>query len=158
MTAAKGWAIDPQPWLSVLDATKECTWRRVNLDADNRRLVPEEAGVYVMCVSTKDLHFAGKLFDALTAAIYVGQASNLRARFSQHVRGDRPGLKQAIQTFRRISFYFTTLDRGSLSHVEQSLIDALGPSVNAINATRAQVGGIIKAQLDDGVALGKRYK
>lgn len=155
MSVAKGWAIDQRPWLLAHKATQGCTWKRVNLHADNRPLVPDVPGVYVMCVNTRDLHLSGKLFEHLTAAIYVGQATSLRTRFGQHVRGDRPGLKQAIQTFRHISFYFTPLDKSELSSVEQCLIDALGPSVNAINATRAKSGEEIKAQLSQGVPLRK---
>lgn len=109
-----------------------------------------------MCVRTRDLHLSGKLFDNLMSAIYVGQAGNLKARFAQHVRGDRPGLKQALQTFRFVSFYYMVLnDKDQLSYVEQCLIDALGPSVNSINAMRAKQGGEIKARLRDGVSLRK---
>jgi len=60
-----------------------------------------------------------------------------------------------MQTFRNISFYYALIDTHNLSYVEQCLIDALGPSVNSINATRAKDGGEIKAQLLDGVQLRK---
>ena len=151
MATTKGWAIDQGSWKRVHEITYKTEWKRVSLNADNSSRVPAEAGVYVMCVTTRDLHLSGKLFDKLMSAIYVGQAMNLKTRFAQHVRGDRPGLKEAIQTFRNITFFYTVLDKAHLSYVEQCLIDALGPSVNAINAPRAKQGGDIRAQLLDGV-------
>jgi hypothetical protein len=61
-----------------------------------------------------------------------------------------------MQTFRTISFYYLVLeDKEQLSRVEQCLIDALGPSVNSINAMRARDGGEIKGQLLEGVPLRK---
>lgn len=153
MTVAKGWAVNPEPWMAAFDATRECAWKRVHLHSDNRRLVPDKPGVYVMCVTPRDIRLTGKLFENLTTAIYVGKATNLRVRFGQHIRGDRPGLKQAAQTFRRIDFYYTTLHQARLSYVEQCLIDALGPSVNSMNATRTKIGGEIKAHVEDGIPL-----
>lgn len=156
MSLAKGWATDLKSWRRVSESTGSAEWKRVSLHPDNRSLIPSSPGVYVMCVRTRDLHLSGKLFESLMSAIYVGQATNLKVRFAQHVRGDRAGLKQAMQTFRTISFYYIVLkDRQQLSRVEQCLIDALGPSVNSINAMRAREGGEIKAQLLDGVPLRK---
>lgn len=156
MTVARGWAVDTHPWKVLNEAMKGRTWRRVNLHSDYRHRVPEHSGVYVMCVDATHLPVSGTLFDNLCTAVYVGKASSLRVRFGQHLIGDRAGLKQAIETFRRITFYFTSVDRSDLSYVEQSLIDALGPSVNAINASRATTGASIKARLHNGVALGRR--
>lgn len=156
MGPAKGWAIDLKPWRRISESLGSAEWKRVTLHSDSRDQVPPSPGVYVMCVRTRDLHLSGKLFDNLMSAIYVGQAGNLKARFAQHVRGDRPGLKQALQTFRFVSFYYMVLnDKDQLSYVEQCLIDALGPSVNSINAMRAKQGGEIKARLRDGVSLRK---
>jgi len=156
MAPAKGWATDLKSWRQVSESTGSAEWKRVTLHQDSRSQVPAKSGVYVMCVRTRDLHLPGKLFENLMSAIYVGQAGSLKTRFSQHVRGDRPGLRQAMQTFRTISFYYLVLeDKEQLSRVEQCLIDALGPSVNSINAMRARDGGEIKGQLLEGVPLRK---
>ena len=156
MAPAKGWATDLKSWRQVSESTGSAEWKRVTLHEDSRSQVPAKPGVYVMCVRTRDLHLPGKLFQNLMSAIYVGQAGSLKTRFAQHVRGDRPRLKQAMQTFRTISFYYIVLeDKQQLSRVEQCLIDALGPPVNSINVMRAKNGGEIKGHLLDGITLRK---
>jgi len=153
MTVPKGWAVNTEAWQAAFHTTQDCTWKRVGLHSDNRQQVPTTPGVYVMCVKPWGQHVSSILFDHLTNAIYVGQATNLRARFNQHVRGDRPGLRHAIETFRTITFYFAAVECDRLSLVEQSLIDALGPSVNAMNVTRVKNGETIRVQLNDPVPL-----
>jgi len=109
-----------------------------------------------MCVNLEELQIPGKVFESLFNAVYVGKAQNLRQRFSQHASGSQPGVIKARETFRYVSFFFTETPEARLPAMEQTLINALGPSANQRNASRAATGEPLEARLRDGVPLTRR--
>ena len=76
-------------------------------------------------------------------AIYVGQASDLRRRFREHVRGYRD-VVHAESIFRRLEFWYSEFERRNLGEIEQLFLDALGPTANGKNV-KARIGEPIPA-------------
>lgn len=138
-----GWALEAEPWEHLSEALAGRPWKRTYLERIYAQSVTTDSGVYVICASLQHLRVTGRLMDHLYSAVYVGQALDLRQRFGQHVAGYRE-VRQALRTFRRLDFWYAQVDRCELDECEQSLIDAIGPSVNSINV-RVRVGRPIPA-------------
>ena len=84
-------------------------------------------------------------------AIYVGQARNLRQRFQRHVQGYRD-VVNAKNAFRRLDFWYTSVESDALNEVEQLLLDSFGPSANIKNV-RARIGEPVPAGRITGAKL-----
>jgi hypothetical protein len=103
--------------------------------------VPEDSGIYMLgsrCAATG-------LPDPLYNALYVGQASNLRNRFLQHLRRPSPEVGRAAICFAGLDFWFMRSDEDSLNRLEAMLIECLGPSANRQAGITARLGPPVPA-------------
>jgi hypothetical protein len=138
-----GWDANPESWSRLKVITSGRTWSRTYLEEHYRSSVPASPGIYVICAAATHMHLDGELLNGLYNAIYIGQSGNLRRRFCEHAGGTTP-VRQALHTFRRLDYWFTVASPESLSVIEQSYIDALGPTCNRINVM-ATVGDPVRA-------------
>lgn len=125
-----GWRLAEEAWQAARRAFNVHDWCHCSLTDTNRSLIPQSAGVYLLCarpLGTCALDTAPALYDA----IYIGRSSNLRDRYSQHCRG-YGDVRQARRAFGALDFYYALMPEVATAHVEAQLIDALGPAANKI--------------------------
>ena len=144
-----GWSLDALRWKSLETAAQYCEWSRVYLERDYASQVPTDCGVYLICACPTRIPVEGRIMEYLYNAVYAGQASNLRKRFRQHVRG-YGNVRDAIPIFRRLDFWYSQIRDDDIDNLEQCLIDALGPSANVKNV-RARIGNPLPAGRATGV-------
>ena len=144
----RGWSLHATPWRRLKEIGSGLEWKRVYLLPELKAQLPESSGVYVICASPRMIPISGPLSQKIYAPVYVGQASNLRARFMQHVSG-YGGVRDAKILFRRLDFWWAEVPLSGLDDFEQALIDAFGPAANAKN---------VKVRIGEPVPAGKRIK
>lgn len=138
-----GWSLDRNCWARLRTQAASFSWRRASLDAAWQSRVATTAGVYLICASPKHVPINGKVMERFYSAIYVGQASNLRRRFRDHVRG-YGAVKDAKLIFRRLDFWFAEVEATALNEVERLLLETLGPPAN-IRLIGARIGAPVPA-------------
>jgi hypothetical protein len=133
-----GWSLEEPSWQRLRALKDRGKWRRCKLDQLQRVHVPTEPGIYLIGASaTKD---DGEPFSTLYNAIYVGQSTNLQARFLQHIRTPQDPLRLARSCFPILDYWFLEVDASELDSLEAVLIDCLGPSANRRSGIRARIG------------------
>lgn len=138
-----GWQLDKSRWEELADTCRDREWTKTYLEDVYKSSIPKTSGVYIICASLRYVLPPSSLRDDLYNAIYVGQATNLRRRFTQHVRGYR-NVPKALEAFKRLDYWFTEVGLAELDDVEQSFLDTLGPTANDKNV-RAKIGRPIPA-------------
>lgn len=138
-----GWRLEAHKWQKLRHAARDCNWRRVYLERDYVSQVPARSGVYLICAAPDRIPVTGNIMERLYNAIYVGQASDLRSRFRQHVRGYRK-VVCAMSIFRRLDFWYSEVPEADIGGLEQDLLDTLGPTANVKNV-KARIGEPVPA-------------
>jgi len=139
-----GWNLDHEAWRSLQNIMKDYDWHRAPLETLYKSKVPESRGVYMICGCPKDIPVRGQVMNKLYNALYVGQASNLRRRFQDHVRG-YGNVVRAKLIFRKLDFWYCTTSDTEVNLAERQLMEAFGPSANVV---------YVKAKLGDPVPAG----
>jgi hypothetical protein len=116
-------------------------WNRVAFRQVQRRRVPEEPGIYILGARAPGSCLPSPLYNA----VYVGQTTNLRNRFLQHLRRPSTEVGHAAVCFPEMDFWFVPSDHASLNRLEAMLIECLGPSANRRAGIGARVGPPIPA-------------
>ncbi len=123
-----GWLLDKKSWQFERKQARTISWTKVPLRKNYSGRVPKSPGVYMICVSGSP--FADELpFSSLYEVAYVGQASALRQRFEDHIRGYGDIVK-VKEIFGRVDFWFTMASADHISELESRLIKLLGPVAN----------------------------
>jgi excinuclease UvrABC nuclease subunit len=138
-----GWSLEPEDWLILNQLFSESKWKRVYLEREYKDKIPSKSGVYIICGKTDAIGNMGAAINSLNNAIYVGQSSNLKNRFHDHVAGYGSVVKAKL-TFRRLEYWWSEVSREELNKYEQELVNALGPSANVVNVIMAKVGEPIR--------------
>ena len=138
-----GWSLEPEDWLILNQLLSESKWKRVYLEREYKDKVPSRSGVYIICGKTDAIGNMGAAINSLNNAIYVGQSSNLKNRFHDHVAGYGSVVKAKL-IFRRLEYWWSEVSREELNKYEQALVNALGPSANVVNVIMAKVGEPIR--------------
>ena len=133
-----GWSLRKSDWnslSSMLSQTnQQLKWRQCPLEKIHRNIIPEEPGVYMLCLSPP---YCEQYFDTelpIFNALYRGSTGNLRKRFNnytrkQNISSDRA--KYFLGNFAAIiTFVYTTCSESKMKQIEGRLIDAFGPSAN----------------------------
>lgn len=137
----KGWSIDTSDWSELegaLDAVSK--WHSVLLTPNDRQMVPERPGVYVICVRPPVFVRADQatVFDRLSSPIYIGRSrSSIRSRFIAHCVRPEPVLRAAKHCYKsvQIRFWYVELLPEHVKEVEALLIRCFGPSANLVSGT-----------------------
>ncbi|MCY4199811.1 MAG: GIY-YIG nuclease family protein [Gammaproteobacteria bacterium] len=138
-----GWSLDLEAWRRLQDIVKDYEWRRAPLENLYKSKVPELRGVYMICGCPKDIPVRGQVMNELYNVLYVGQASNLRRRFQDHVRGYR-NVVRAKSIFRKLDFWYCKTSDTEVNLAEQQLMEAFGPSANVVYV-KAKIGSPVPA-------------
>ena len=138
-----GWSLSADQWHNLRRAVSNYDWHQTYLEGDYATQIPTTSGVYLICASTQRIPIEGSVMQRLYNAIYAGQAFNLRQRFRQHVQGYGK-VVLAKNAFRRLDFWYSAVERGKLTDVEQLMFDAFGPTANVKNV-KARIGDPIPA-------------
>jgi excinuclease UvrABC nuclease subunit len=138
-----GWSLEPEDWLILNQLLSESKWIRVYLEREYKDKVPTRSGVYIIRGKTNAIGNMGAAINSLNNAVYIGQSSNLKNRFQDHVVGYGNVIKAKL-TFRRLEFWWSEVSREELNKYEQALVNALGPSANEVNVIKAKVGEPIR--------------
>lgn len=91
-------------------------------------MVPKTSGVYMVCTSP-DSPQTADIFSELKCPLYIGQTTNLRARFLQHLQSSSP-VHSITMCFKRVEFRFVEVPTDDLNGVELALYKAFGPPTN----------------------------
>ena len=134
-----GWSLEPEDWRILHRLFSETQWAKVYLERPYKDSVPSRSGVYIICGKTMSIGDMGRALNSLNNAVYVGQSTNLKKRFQEHVNGYGNVVKAKL-TFRRLEYWWIELSRNDLDKCEQALVNALGPSANEVNVIKAKVG------------------
>jgi hypothetical protein len=138
-----GWSLEPEIWINLHKLLSESKWTRVYLEREYKDSVPNKSGVYIICGKTDAIGDMGTAINSLNNAVYVGQSSNLKSRFQDHVVGYGSVVKAKL-TFRRLEYWWSEVSREDLNTYEQALVNALGPTANEVNVIKAKVGAPIR--------------
>lgn len=135
-----GWSLRPADWEAVAQVLGAGPWYKVAFRQIQRRRIPEEPGVYML--GTRP---AAAGLPPLYNAVYVGQATNLRSRFLQHLQRPSPDVDRAAMCFPDLEFWFVKSDQMALNRLEAMLIECLGPPANRRAGIGAKVGEPVPA-------------
>ena len=127
-----GWTLSLSDWRAVpTEVLKSDGWQSRALSHSLKPSIPQQAGVYVMCVRPPNVSEAAEPFLRLVDVIYVGKTSNLRNRYSQHLNVPSPKVRAARNTYSdSLRFWYLHLTPESISAVESILITCFGPAAN----------------------------
>lgn len=125
-----GWSIDATAWVNFQRQVTPDTidsWRGTPFTELGLSALPREPGVYMITARP------AKAYPLLPASIcnvlYVGQASNLRARVPDHLSKPSESMRRARGCFlHRLDCVFTTTREIDL--LEALLISCFGPPIN----------------------------
>lgn len=124
-----GWSLSKKDWDKLSQAIKDIVWTRSTLDHIYRDLIPETAGIYMICSKVK--YLTQSPFNKFYTALYVGVASPLRRRFLEHCRNPQKGVHAAKQCFAPpLDYWYTIVSDEKRYEIETLLIDCLGPPAN----------------------------
>ncbi len=76
----------------------------------------------------------------IVGPMYIGQATNLKQRFSQHAAKTQTNTKELITNFTPIDFWFAECDKGRYQQLEAMLIELFGPTFNSIQPLVGKLG------------------
>lgn len=126
----QNWSFKPEDWQFINSIFQERTFKNVPLKKTFGVALPNTSGVYVICLSpfSSGVGFLPKLYNA----VYVGQAENIQARFSDHVDG-KTNVKEVVQNFTKTEFWYVECTSAELNEIEKKLYDILGPAKNQIS-------------------------
>ena len=127
-----GWTLYPTEWqLIPSDVLRTDQWQSTGLSRALRSSIPQQSGVYMMCVRPPGVASIGQPFSRLEEVVYVGKTTNLRRRYGQHLNVPSPKVRVARETYAEsLRFWFLRLASSQISSVESVLISCLGPPGN----------------------------
>jgi hypothetical protein len=131
----RGWSLDSKIWYVVSRLSEGLAWRCYPLADAWASSIPKGAGVYMIVVRPP----LGDRMKDMLAPAYVGQSSNLRVRFNQHLRGAIRGVRELQLTYPNVAFWFVESPAEKIDSLEQALIDSFGPPGNRSNVIRATI-------------------
>ena len=134
MSLQRAWNLDRSAWERLGLVAPADNWRSVPFAEVHQGKVPAAQGVYAFAGGPDARILAGGPYSKLFNVVYVGSAKNLRSRLGQHLKGDRPQMKHALNAFPALTFFYLETPETKPQYVEQVLIDALGPPANQIRA------------------------
>lgn len=106
-------------------------WQSRPLGHASKGSVPNQAGVYLMCVRPPGFGRMSEPFRSLVEVIYVGRTKNLRSRYADHLNTPSAKVRAAIQTYSgSVRFWFLRTPIELTSTIETLLIDCFGPPAN----------------------------
>lgn len=133
-----GWSIEREPWAKLsYSKVRGSRWRSVKFALSNANSIPSESGVYAFCTSPPGItrrnswSSPNDLMGRLFTAVYIGQTTDLRRRFSEHCRRPKPEIRQIRRVFSEcLEFWFCRLKPGEIDGAEMMMIDCFGPTGN----------------------------
>lgn len=124
-----GWSLSKKHWNELAQIIKDTVWARSSLHHLYQDLIPETAGIYMICSKVKCI--TQDPFNKFYNVLYIGQANPLRRRFLEHCRNPQKEVHKAKQCFTiPLDYWYTTVPQEQLDRIETLLIDSLGPSAN----------------------------
>ena len=99
-----GWTLYSLEWESIpKDVLQPNQWQSRALGQSLRHSIPQQAGVYMMCVKPPNVSVMPEPFSNFVEIIYVGRSKNLRRRYREHLNTPSPKVHIAKQTYSRQS-------------------------------------------------------
>jgi hypothetical protein len=139
-----GWSHQPAHWEAVLEIVRDPGWKKTKLETLFRDGVPRAPGVYAICASPAKHCDQYALATALYNVLYLGRASSLRQRFTQHCRHPNMRLAALIPVFgpSPLEYWYLPMTECSspeISRTEAALIECLGPVANSVSGSISAV-------------------
>lgn len=138
-----GWNQDQRKWKSLLGEITDLQWKQVPLKPTSNGVVPQSTGVYIMMISIAkiaDLPKELSPWNKIVGPMYIGLATNLQQRFSQHASKTQKNTKELITNFAPIEFWWTECDSDRYRQLEAMLIELFGPPFNSIQPFSGRLG------------------
>ena len=135
MAIRKGFAVDPGSWKVQGNWIKELNlnWRHVGFLRNADQAIPEQGGVYLICLKSTKFISDSKPWREWAAPMYIGRSGNLRSRFNDHIRGNYPATRDLALRFRGLEYWFASvIDIEIQEDLEARLIDLFGPPMNRV--------------------------
>lgn len=127
-----GWSTSRLDWDVAHALVVVRQFGKVPLQLAMQGIIPQTSGVYVVCSGPNGADDCD-LLCTLYTVLYVGQSTNLRARFIHHLTAPT-GMATVLSAFDRLEFWYTPIPESELNLVEGAIQRALGPPANKINA------------------------
>ena len=140
-----GWSLEPEIWDLATEELVSLKWQRVPLEKNLGSSVPSAGGVYMICANVPPQIEAGTLIKGLYNVIYIGSSLNLKARLSDHLRGDRERVVLARGTYRSLDFLYAVVPGATkqvVEEVETRLVLVFGPPANEVLPNREILGTV----------------
>ena len=137
-----GWVDVREEWDRLEAICPDLKWRKVLLSSNHKSSVTDKAGIYIIAApppgEAKRLA-GGKLYNA----VYIGQATNIATRFSDHCVRPSPAVARIKRCWKgRLDFWFSIVDEERLDEVEALMIDCFGPTANLQSGAKAIKGKV----------------
>lgn len=138
-----GWNPDQRKWKDLLGEITDLQWKHVPLKKTSFGAVPPTVGVYIMMISIAKI--AGLPQDLtpwnkVVGPMYIGLATNLQQRFSQHANKTQKNTKELITNFAPIDFWWTECGLDRYQSLEAMLIELFGPPFNSVQPFSGRLG------------------
>ena len=140
-----GWSLETKIWDLATEELESLKWQRVPLERNFGSSVPSAGGVYMICANIPPQIGAGTLIKGLYNVIYIGSSLNLKARLSDHLRGDRKRVVLARRTYRSLDFLYAVVPAATkqlVEEVETKLVLVFGPPANEVLPNREILGTV----------------
>jgi len=132
-----GWTLDRSLWTELREMMSDLSWRHARCSILEKGHIPKSGGVYVFCARPGHpiglrRQRARRLLEYLINAVYVGQATSLRSRFTRHCEDPmRPMAKVRSCFGLTMEFWFVRIpEQDRRNQLESLLIECLGPIAN----------------------------
>ena len=127
-----GWPLHQSDWSNLpLDLVDSISWKSVMLGHSEVRSVPSESGVYIMCAKPPLISLESSPFGHLYEAIYVGESTDLKRRFREHLNTPSKKVRAARKCYPgSLTFWYHLASSQQIKQIESRLIQCLGPPAN----------------------------
>lgn len=127
---SSGWSLDPNAWNELANLLSQRQSGCVKFIAAFTNNIPQSPGVYIFCLSPlpESKGFIAQLYNS----VYVGQATNLRQRFKNHLDG-KTSVEPILRSFTNLDYWHISCDKDELDWLEKRLYDVLNPMSNKVS-------------------------
>ncbi len=134
----EGWNLGLEAWKVLEEEVSRHSGGKLKLAKAFTASVPEVSGIYVICLNPRPQ--GSSFLSSLYNAVYVGQATNLRMRFKDHIDG-KTSVAPVLRAFINLEYWYLKCPDDELNILEKHIYDVIGPKANKVSPPfKAKVG------------------
>jgi|688.fasta_scaffold169132_3 hypothetical protein len=134
----EGWNLGLDAWKALEKEIESHSGGSFKLARAFAASVPEVSGIYIICLKPRP--GGASFLSSLYNAVYVGQATNLRSRFKDHIDG-KTSVAPVLRAFINLEYWYLRCAAEELNMLEKHIYDVIGPKANKVSPPfKAKVG------------------